>query len=57
MGKMRLYQLIDPTVDENDVFNRIKYIGWTSKSLTYRLSKHITEAKSDMSQKHTYKNR
>ena len=57
MGKIKLYQLIDPNINENDMFNRVRYIGWTSKSLIYRLSKHINETKSDMTQKHTYKNR
>ena len=57
MGKIKLYQLIDPNINENDMFNRVRYIGWTSKSLIYRLSIHINDTKSDMTQKHTYKNR
>lgn len=56
MKKYKIYRLVDPTVSP-DSNKYIRYIGWTNKTLSARLSNHITEAKHDMSQHHTYKNR
>ena len=56
MKKYKIYRLVDPTVSL-DSNKYIRYIGWTNKTLSARLSNHITEAKHDMSQHHTYKNR
>ena len=52
MKKYKIYRLVDPTVSP-DSNKYIRYIGWTNKTLSARLSNHITEAKHDMSQHHT----
>jgi hypothetical protein len=57
MKKYKLYKLLDPTVSKSDFKNHIRYVGWTSKSLKLRLTKHINEAKTCISQSHTYKNK
>lgn len=41
MKKYKIYRLVDPTVSPDSN----KYIGWTNKTLSARLSNHITEAK------------
>lgn len=55
MKKFKLYALVDP--NGKDEFERIRYIGWTSKKLKLRLSKHLEEARNNKLQEHTYKNR
>lgn len=57
MKKFKLYQLIDPRISENDIKNRVRYIGITMKTLNARKSEHINEYKYDSTQKHTHKNR
>lgn len=48
MLKYKIYRLVDPTVDPIDETNYVRYIGWTNKTLSDRLSNHVTEAKHDM---------
>lgn len=57
MKKFKLYQLIDPRISENDIKNRIRYIGITMKTLASRKSDHISECKTTSGQSHTHKNR
>lgn len=57
MLKYKIYRLVDPTVDPTDETNYVRYIGWTNKTLSDRLSNHVTEARHDMTQQHTHKNR
>lgn len=57
MKTYKIYRLVDPTISPEDEKNYIRYIGWTNKTLSDRLSNHITEAKHDMTQQHTHKNR
>lgn len=57
MKKYKIYKLVDPRIiDENDP-KKVRYIGWTNKKLSDRLSNHVTEAKHDATQQHTHKNR
>lgn len=56
MKKYKIYRLVDPTVSPGSD-RYVRYIGWTNKTLSARLSNHITEAKHDMTQQHTHKNR
>lgn len=56
MKKYKIYRLVDPTISP-DSNKYVRYIGWTNKTLSARLSNHITEAKHDMFQQHTHKNR
>ena len=57
MKQYKIYRLVDPTISSDDEKNRIRYIGWTNKRLSDRLSNHVTEARHDKSQQHTHKNR
>lgn len=57
MKTYKIYRLVDPTISPDDEKNYIRYIGWTNKTLLNRLSNHITEAKHDITQQHTHKNR
>lgn len=57
MKQYKIYRLVDPTISPNDEKNRVRYIGWTNKTLSDRLSNHVTEAKHDKTQQHTHKNR
>lgn len=57
MKTYKIYRLVDPTISPEDEKNYIRYIGWTNKTLSDRLSNHITEAKHDITQQHTHKNR
>lgn len=57
MLKYKIYRLTDPTVDPTDEVNYVRYIGWTNKTLSDRLSNHVTEARHDITQQHTHKNR
>jgi hypothetical protein len=57
MKTYKIYRLVDPTISPEDEKNYIRYIGWTNKTLSDRLSNHITEAKHDATQQHTHKNR
>lgn len=57
MKTYKIYRLVDPTISPDDEKNYVRYIGWTNKTLSDRLSNHITEARHDKNQKHTHKNR
>ena len=57
MKTYKIYRLVDPTISPEDEKNYIRYIGWTNKTLSDRLSNHITEARHDITQQHTHKNR
>ena len=57
MKTYKIYRLVDPTISPDDEKNYVRYIGWTNKTLSYRLSNHITEARHDKTQQHTNKNR
>ena len=57
MHKYKIYRLVDPTVSPDDKKKYIRYIGWTNKTLSSRLSNHLTEARHDITQQHTHKNR
>lgn len=57
MKTYKIYRLVDPTICPEDEKNYIRYIGWTNKTLSDRLSNHVTEARHDITQQHTYKNR
>lgn len=57
MKKYKIYKLIDPRIQDEEDSKRVRYIGWTNKELSARLSNHITEAKHDITQQHTHKNR
>lgn len=57
MQKYKIYRLVDPTVSPQDKERYVRYIGWTNKTLSDRLSNHLTEARHDETQQHTHKNR
>lgn len=57
MLKYKIYRLVDPTISPEDEQNYVRYIGWTNKTLSDRLSSHVTEARHDTTQQHTHKNR
>jgi len=50
MLKYKIYRLVDPTISPEDERNYVRYIGWTNKTLSDRLSNHVTEAKHDTKQ-------
>lgn len=47
MKTYKIYRLVDPTISPDDEKNYVRYIGWTNKTLSDRLSNHITEARHD----------
>lgn len=57
MKKYKIYKLVDPRIQDEEDSKRVRYIGWTNKKLSDRLSNHITEARHDNTQQHTHKNR
>ena len=57
MKQYKIYRLVDPTISPDDEKNYVRYIGWTNKRLSDRLSNHLTEARYDITQQHTHKNR
>ena len=48
MKQYKIYRLVDPTVSSTDLSNYVRYIGWTNKELSARLSNHISESKCDI---------
>ena len=57
MKKYKIYKLVDPRIQDEEDSKRVRYIGWTNKKLSDRLSNHLTEARHDITQQHTHKNR
>lgn len=49
MKQYKIYRLVDPTKNSENISEYVRYIGWTNKKLSDRLSNHITEAKHDIS--------
>ena len=57
MKKYKIYKLVDPRIQDEEDPKRVRYIGWTNKKLYDRLGNHMTEARHDVTQQHTHKNR
>lgn len=50
MQKYKIYRLVDPTINPSNKEYYVRYIGWTNKTLSDRLSNHLAEARHDKTQ-------